>query len=102
MSLILIGTKRFHTVCHLTDEISCPRCHQLVIYSYVRTKRWLTYFFIPFLPLSTMNELMCPVCSNSIAISSGEARSARRGELKLSCFDNDNPSDPIIAKGRYR
>ncbi len=86
MSLILIGTKHFQIVLHLTDAIYCPCCSQLVIYSYVRTRSWLTYFFIPFLPLSTTHELICPVCTNSIAISAGEARSARRGQLRLSCF----------------
>lgn len=83
MSLILLGTKCFPYSYPLPTETHCPRCAHLVRYSYVRTRRWLTYFFIPVLPLSTTNELVCPVCAYSIKLSAAEARFARRGELKL-------------------
>ena len=91
MSLILIGTKRFRRLRALSTETQCPPCLLLVIYYYLRTRRWLTYFFIPVLPLSITHELVCPICTNSIKLSAVEARSARHGELKLKSQGKDHP-----------
>ncbi len=90
MSLLLLGTKRFYDVRRLPTRTCCSRCQNLVTYRFVRTRRWLTYFFIPVLPLSTTDELLCPVCEHSIALTAGEARAARRGQLTLTSYDADN------------
>jgi len=93
MSLVLLGSKRFYDVRRLPTRTRCTRCRHLVTYRFVRTRRWLTYFFIPVLPLSVTDELICPVCEHSIALTAGEARAARRGELRLTSYDADDRPD---------
>ncbi len=83
MSLLIIGTKQYQSVRALPTETQCPHCRWRVYYHFVRTRRWLTYWFIPILPLSTTAQLICPVCTNGIPLTGREARHALRGELNL-------------------
>lgn len=94
MSVILLGVKQTHFTFPLPDDTTCPCCRNRVNYVFLHTRRWLTYWFIPFLPYASSSALVCPVCENCITLSKAEARAARRGELKLSTEDIPLPVPP--------
>lgn len=91
MALILFGVKRTHASTALPSATTCPRCHNRVHYRYRHTRRWLTIWFIPILPLGSTHKLVCSICPHAIALMGREVRHARRGELRL-LSDDEGPA----------
>jgi hypothetical protein len=47
-----------------TLPVTCPRCHNQVLYHYVSRTRWFKLYFIPVVPLSRSHLLLCPICNH--------------------------------------
>lgn len=63
MVLIIIGHRGI-TKCTRVGQFRCPACQKQRQYRYLQSKRWLTFFFIPVVPLITQWEVVeCQSCS---------------------------------------
>ena len=47
-----------------TLPVTCPRCHNQVMYHYVSRTKWFRLYFIPLVPTSKVHALLCPICNH--------------------------------------
>ena len=44
------------------DEVTCPHCNNTKFWSLKRTTQFISFFFIPVIPISVKRYLQCPIC----------------------------------------
>lgn len=55
----------------------CPNCHNQVFLHHVRSKKSVRLYFVPVVPYGTDDNLVCPVCSRGLQITSAQLRQVR-------------------------
>ena len=68
--LILFGSKTKRKVIGQTRwEWTCKRCNNHNIWPVVKDRDWFTLFFIPVIPMSATQLVICPICGNALRVS---------------------------------
>jgi hypothetical protein len=52
---------------------TCPHCHNEVSLSLLHVSTWFTLFFIPVIPYSRKQFLVCPICRWSLPVTKANA-----------------------------
>jgi hypothetical protein len=53
---------------------NCPHCHNSSYWRLLKTRRWISFFFIPMIPLGRASyHLYCPVCEVNIDVTRSDA-----------------------------
>lgn len=56
----------------------CEHCQNQTMWSHVKTRRWVSLFFVPVLPVSRASHwLVCDICGVSIEMDKEEARASK-------------------------
>ena len=51
-----------------TVLIECPNCNNTKFWILVKRRTWFTFFFIPVIPFSSKDFLLCPVCEHGLEL----------------------------------
>jgi len=58
---------------------TCPHCRNMTFHRLIKTRRWITIFFIPILPISTASYYFtCPICATGYEIDKSDVPLAKR------------------------
>lgn len=58
--------------------VTCPNCHNNVLYHYLIARQWFRLYFIPVFPISSRHLLICPTCSRGVKLNRQQAAAAKR------------------------
>jgi uncharacterized protein YbaR (Trm112 family) len=58
--------------------IQCPRCNNSTFYRYMSVTSWFSLFFVPVIPLKRRDYLVCPVCTQALALRKDQREMASR------------------------
>jgi hypothetical protein len=47
---------------------TCPKCHNIVYLHHVRSERKFSLYFVPLVPISSNEYLVCPICKNALPL----------------------------------
>ncbi len=76
-----------------TCALSCPNCSNDKFWHLLSLTRWFTLFFIPVIPYSFKNYLVCPVCSEALELNRAQTERAKRLNGTTTSFLNDEMTE---------
>ena len=67
--LILFGTKIKRKVIGQTKALwTCKHCNNKNVWPVVKDRKWFTLFFIPIIPMSATQLVICPICGSALRV----------------------------------
>lgn len=60
--IFIFGTSPIEKDFGPCDEITCSHCHNTRFWNLKRTTQFISFFFIPLIPISVKRYLQCPIC----------------------------------------
>ena len=67
--MIIWGWKKTQKVIgHYGEELVCRHCNNQAQWVLIKITSWFTLFFIPIIPYSSTQYLICPVCEHGVGI----------------------------------
>lgn len=67
--LILFGSKTKRKVIGQTKTVwTCKHCNNQNVWPVVKERDWFTLFFVPIIPMSSRQLVICPICGSALRI----------------------------------
>ena len=70
--MIVYGYKTANTVLGRTQQV-CPACHRAAAQTVVRTRTWVTIFWVKVFPISKKSIMRCSACGAQTKIDNAQA-----------------------------
>ncbi len=64
--IFIVGTKNSSKSFGSARKMTCGHCNNSVDWQLIKKTTWISFFFIPIIPLSNQYYEMCPVCRGLI------------------------------------
>ena len=88
--IFIFGTSPIEKDFGPCDEITCPHCNNQKFWILKRTTQFISFFFIPIIPISVKRYLQCPICMIVKDLSKEEFESRKQqAELNQEALNNN-------------
>lgn len=70
--MIVYGYRTRNKVMGQTDY-ACPKCQQATAHTVVRSRRWMTLFWVPIFPITKNSIARCSACGQQSKVENAQA-----------------------------
>lgn len=95
LGFVILGWPKREKVVGSASPGYCDNCKNQSMWLYAKTRRWVSLFFIPLIPLSRASHwLVCDICGAGMEIDKETARDAKEMVRETErCADGELPED---------